>query len=141
MCAPLTPPATYTPKVTAIAHPQVISNQSPLATKIAVPRPDWLSAATAIATTPSPKQMSTKVPRNSADISPPLSSRAIWTLGYLLGQGAGWPANAGEGEWTMHQRLLRPGGRSISSDDTLNARCPCSLQGPFGGVPPSLAAR
>src|SRR6266487_3272004 len=131
MCAPLTPPATYTPKVTAIA------------------------------TTPSPKQMSTKVPRNSADsspqtvcrqravvaravadISPPLSSRAIWTLGYLLGRGAGWPANAGEGEgeWTMNQRLLRPGGRSISSDDTHKARCPCSFHGPFGGLPPSLAA-
>src|SRR5215208_240877 len=70
MWAPLIPPATYTPKVTAIAHPQVISSQSPLAAKIAVPRPDWFSAATAIATTPSPKQMSTKVPRNSADSSP-----------------------------------------------------------------------
>src|ERR687884_258985 len=33
MCAPLTPPATYTPKATARAQPQVIKSQSPLATK------------------------------------------------------------------------------------------------------------
>jgi 3-oxoacyl-[acyl-carrier protein] reductase len=34
------------------------------------PRPDWLSAATVIATTPHPKQMRTKVPRASARYSP-----------------------------------------------------------------------
>src|SRR6266516_174410 len=53
-----------------MAQPQVISSQSPLAAKIWLPRPDWLSAATAIATTPSPNAISTKVPRNSADSSP-----------------------------------------------------------------------
>src|SRR5919107_3935810 len=70
MWAPLTPPATYTPKATARAHPQAISSQSPLAAKISVPRPDWFRAATAMATTPSPKAIRTRVPRNSASSSP-----------------------------------------------------------------------
>lgn len=55
MWAPLTPPATYTPNATARDHPQAISSQSPLAAKISSPRPDWFRAATAMATTPSPK--------------------------------------------------------------------------------------
>jgi hypothetical protein len=70
MWAPLTPPATYTPKATASDHPQAISSQSPLAAKISSPRPDWFRAATAMATTPSPKAISTNVPRNSASSSP-----------------------------------------------------------------------
>jgi hypothetical protein len=45
-------------------------SQSPLAWKISVPRPDWLSADTAIATDPVPNMMRMKVPRNSAASSP-----------------------------------------------------------------------
>src|ERR1019366_1209667 len=73
MCAPLPPPATYTPNITAKAHPRVIRSQSPLAWKMVVgvaALPELFSAATAIATTPSPKQISTNVPKNSADNSP-----------------------------------------------------------------------
>src|SRR5438105_4840371 len=70
MWAPVMPPATYTPKTTASAHPQVMRSQSPEATKMLVPRPDWLSAATAIATTPSPKAIRTMVPKNSTIRSP-----------------------------------------------------------------------
>src|SRR5919204_511079 len=55
---------------TAKPHPQPIRSQSPEAWKINVPRPDWFSAATAMATTPSPKQMRTNVPRNSEMSSP-----------------------------------------------------------------------
>src|SRR5215217_4849608 len=73
MCAPLIPPATYTPKTTAIAHPQVMRSQSPEARKMVLSLaalPDWVSAATAIATTPSPKAIRTAVPKNSAESSP-----------------------------------------------------------------------
>src|SRR5438309_7648637 len=90
MWAPVMPPATYTPMTTAIAHPQVMSSQSPDASKILVPRPDWLRAATAMATTPSPKAIRTMVPRNSAIQSPPspfkkpdllaILSRVSWVL-------------------------------------------------------------
>src|SRR6266496_1654065 len=62
-------------KVTAKPHPQPMSNQSPLASKIFVPRPDWLRAATAIATTPSPKQMRMNVPMHSAASSPAVVAR------------------------------------------------------------------
>src|SRR5215211_969632 len=78
MCAPLIPPATYTPKVTAIAHPQVIRSQSPEARKMVLSfaaLPDWLSAATAIATTPSPKAIRTAVPKNSDESSPHIVDR------------------------------------------------------------------
>src|SRR5919198_6580039 len=75
MCAPLTPPATYTARVTAKNHPNPMINQSPLASKIFVPRPDWFSAATAIATTPSPNRMSTNVPKNSERYSPQAVAR------------------------------------------------------------------
>src|SRR5689334_297314 len=75
MWAPLTPPATYTPNVTARPQPQPMISQSPLAAKICVPRPDWLRAATAMATTPSPKEISTKMPRNSARSSPQVVCR------------------------------------------------------------------
>src|SRR4051794_19621968 len=71
--APLTPPATYTPSVTAKNHPNPMSSQSPLARKIVLgvaARPDWFSPATAIATTPSPNMMSTNVPKNSERYSP-----------------------------------------------------------------------
>src|SRR5215211_2094811 len=76
-----------------------------------------------MATTPSPKQMSTKVPRNSADsspqtvrrqrgraraavravadISPPLFVSGTVGLGMPARARAGWPANAGVGAWTM----------------------------------------
>src|SRR3954468_19583959 len=50
-------------------------SQSPLAAKICDPRPDWFRAATAIATTPSPKQMSTNVPTSSETSSPPVERR------------------------------------------------------------------
>src|SRR5215208_6177838 len=70
MWAALMPPATYTPKVTANAQPQAMRSQSPLASKISSPRLDWLRAATAIATTPSPNAIRTKVPKNSAESSP-----------------------------------------------------------------------
>src|SRR4051794_12857023 len=97
MCAPLTPPATYTAKATAKPQPQPMMSQSPLAAKIWPPRPDWLSAATAIATTPSPKQMSTNVPTNSAASSPARPTRqptrrgSVWTAvatGGLLSVGS-----------------------------------------------------
>jgi hypothetical protein len=55
--------------------PPVISSQSPLAANICSPRPAWFSAATAMATTPSPKAISTSVPRNSASSSPPTVRR------------------------------------------------------------------
>src|SRR6478672_11789081 len=58
---------------TAKHHPQVISSQSPDARKIVwlvAARPDWFSAETAIATTPSPNAISTKQPRNSERNSP-----------------------------------------------------------------------
>src|SRR5436190_13954256 len=80
MCAPLTPPATYIANVTAIAQPQVISSQSPAARKIVVlfsVRPEPGSAATAIATTPSPNAISMKVPRNSARHSPGVPPRDL----------------------------------------------------------------
>src|ERR1700760_223157 len=75
MCAPVTPPATYTPQITANIHPKTISNQSPVARKIVggddfKARPDWFSAATAIATTPSPNMIRVNVPKNSARYSP-----------------------------------------------------------------------
>src|SRR3954452_22077716 len=97
MCAPLTPPATYTAKATAKPQPQPMMSQSPLAAKIWPPRPDWLSAATAIATTPSPKQMRANVPRNSAASSPARPTRqparrgSVWTAvatGGLLSVGS-----------------------------------------------------
>src|SRR5579883_773170 len=69
MCAPLTPPATYTAMVTAIAHPQVISNQSPAPANIVGVRPDSGSPTTASATTPAPNASRTKVPKNSASSS------------------------------------------------------------------------
>jgi hypothetical protein len=75
MCAPLIPPATYTPNATAKPQPQPMISQSPLAAKISVPRPDWLSAATAIATTPSPNAISTNVPSTSATSSPAVVRR------------------------------------------------------------------
>src|SRR5215510_16290653 len=59
--------------ITAMHHPQVISSQSPDARKIVwsvAARPDWFRAATAIATTPSPKAIRTKQPRNSERPSP-----------------------------------------------------------------------
>src|SRR4051794_16412939 len=80
MCAPLIPPATYIANVTAIAQPQVISSQSPAARKIVVlfsVRPEPGSAATAIATTPSPNAISMKVPRNSARHSPGVPPRDL----------------------------------------------------------------
>src|SRR5919197_3560188 len=58
---------------TATHHPQVMSSQSPDARKIVwlfTARPDWFSAATAIATTPSPKAISVNVPRYSERNSP-----------------------------------------------------------------------
>src|SRR6476646_8596253 len=81
--APLTPPATYTPKTTANAQPQVSSSQSPAARKIVVgvsARPEPGSAATAIATTPSPNMISTAVPRNSARQSPNRPPRRLSPL-------------------------------------------------------------
>src|ERR1700744_1527679 len=73
MWAPDTPPAIQTAKATAMAQPQVIRSQSPDAWKIVVGdavRPEPGSAATAMATTPSPKAISTNVPRNSDSSSP-----------------------------------------------------------------------
>src|ERR687887_1848284 len=58
---------------TAMHHPQVMSSQSPDARKIVwlvCARPDWFSAVTAIATTPSPKAISVNVPRYSDRNSP-----------------------------------------------------------------------
>src|ERR671930_2654238 len=58
---------------TAMHHPQVIRSQSPDARKIVWlvwARPDWFRAATAIATTPSPKAISVNVPRYSERNSP-----------------------------------------------------------------------
>src|SRR5690606_8764935 len=72
------PPATYTPKVTARAHPQVIRSQSPEARKIVVgsaARPEEFRAATAIATTPSPNMIRMNVPRNCASNSPQMVAR------------------------------------------------------------------
>ena len=69
-CAPLTPPATYTAKATAKPQPQEISSQSPVDAETPLPRPDWFSAATVMATTPQPKAMITNVPKNSATSSP-----------------------------------------------------------------------
>jgi len=61
-------------KQTASAHPQVMSNQSPAELKgvavfPAAVRPDPIKAQS-IATTPSPKQIRTKQPKNSAQSSP-----------------------------------------------------------------------
>ena len=73
MWAPLTPPATQMAKATAIAQPQVISSQSPAALKIVVGpavRPEPGSPATATATTPSPNEIRTNIPMNSAMSSP-----------------------------------------------------------------------
>ncbi len=69
MCAPVTPPATYTAMVTAMAHPQVISSQSPAPANIAGVRPDSGRPTTATATTPAPKASRMKVPKNSASSS------------------------------------------------------------------------
>jgi archaellin len=71
--APLTPPATQMAKATAKHQPQVISSQSPAASKIVVGlevRPEPGSPATATATTPSPNARMMNVPRNSAMSSP-----------------------------------------------------------------------
>src|SRR3954454_15195771 len=80
-------------------------SQSPLAAKICVPRPDWFRAATAMATTPSPKQMSTNVPRTSARYSPAVVLRkparacraeaeaVVAMSGHPLGLGTGDQAN------------------------------------------------
>src|SRR5699024_5338129 len=70
MCAPVTPPATYTPKVTARPHPQAMMSQL-AGPKSPVCRPDPGSPTSATATEPQPSSTSTKVPRNSAIISPP----------------------------------------------------------------------
>src|SRR4051794_2590692 len=69
--------------VTARAHPQVINNQSPAARKIVVgvaARPDPGKPATAMATTPSPKEISTNVPRNSARSSPQVPPNCLRPL-------------------------------------------------------------
>src|ERR1043166_9896136 len=61
------------PSTTATHQPQVMRSQSPDARKIVelvCARPDWFSAATAIATTPSPKAISVNVPRYSERNSP-----------------------------------------------------------------------
>jgi hypothetical protein len=54
-----------------------MSSQSPLAWKISFPRPLWLRPATAIATTPSPKQIRMNVPKNSAAYSPTVVERHL----------------------------------------------------------------
>ena len=56
-----------------MAHPHVISSQSPAAWKITVGpavRPEPGRAATAVATTPSPNEIRTMHPRNSDSSSP-----------------------------------------------------------------------
>ena len=69
-CAPLTPPATHTAKATASPQPHAMISQSAWEANASLPRPDWLSAATTIATAPSPSEMMMNVPRNSATSSP-----------------------------------------------------------------------
>src|SRR3954447_5305185 len=69
-CAPETPPATHTARATPTPQPVVMSSQSPLAANGSLPRSDWLSAATVIATEPQPNRMMIAVPKASDTSSP-----------------------------------------------------------------------
>src|SRR3954468_7899895 len=69
-CAPETPPATHTARATPTPQPVVMSSQSPLAANGSLPRSDWLSAATVIATEPQPNKMMIAVPSASDTSSP-----------------------------------------------------------------------
>src|SRR4051794_8936375 len=69
-CAPETPPATHTARATPTPQPVVMSSQSPLAANGSLPRSDWFSAATVIATEPQPNRMMIAVPSASDTSSP-----------------------------------------------------------------------
>src|SRR3954468_21202348 len=106
-CAPETPPATHTARATPTPQPVVMSSQSPLAANGSLPRSDWLSAATVIATEPQPNKMMIAVPSASDTSSP--GTRCRQPRGFPLVATPASPSSLGPAP-----AGYRPGGNALS---------------------------